>query len=67
MRNEALQEIRLRTGYSQKDFANLVGIPYYTYKSYELGNKQPRPTNVKKMIKTFKKLGIQCNYELFYP
>lgn len=32
-----LKEMRLKKGYTQKDFAEIVGIKYRTYQDYEQG------------------------------
>ena len=36
-----LRKARTEKGYTQKQFAELVGIPYSTYSNYENNNREP--------------------------
>lgn len=41
---ENLRHYREQAGYSSKDFANLLKIPYATYSGYEYKNREPKYT-----------------------
>lgn len=46
-----LKQIRLANRYTQEQFANLLGLNLYTYRSYELGNREIPPKVLKKILK----------------
>ncbi len=38
---ENLRKIRIINGYSQKEFATIIGVPSNTYNQWETGKRQP--------------------------
>lgn len=56
---ERLKEIRKTQGYSAKDFAKIVGIPYTTYSNYENDNRDMGIENLKMMSRA---LGVKIDY-----
>lgn len=50
-----LKQIRKEKGWTQKDFAEYVNIPYSTYSNYENGNREPSKIQLEKIVAT---LGI---------
>lgn len=46
---ENLKRIRLEKGYSQKEFADQLGVAKSTYCMYESGNREPNVQTIKKI------------------
>ena len=49
---ENLKRERKAAGYTQREFAQLLGIPVSTYSNYENGNRDPGPDTLKKIATT---------------
>ncbi|WP_347994182.1 helix-turn-helix transcriptional regulator [uncultured Eubacterium sp.] len=47
--NENLKEARLKSGYSQKEVAEKIGVAKSTYSLYESGNREPNVDTIKKI------------------
>lgn len=47
--NENLKEARLKSGLSQKDVAEKIGVAKSTYSLYESGNREPNVNTIKKI------------------
>lgn len=47
--NENLKEARLRSGISQKDLAENIGVAKSTYSLYESGKREPNVNTIKKI------------------
>lgn len=47
--NENLKEARLRSGISQKDLAENIGVAKSTYSLYESGKREPNVDTIKKI------------------
>ena len=47
--NENLKEARLKSGYSQKEVADKIGVAKSTYSLYESGNREPNVDTIKKI------------------
>ena len=47
--NENLKSARIKSGLSQKDFAESIGVAKYTYSLYESGNREPNVNTIKKI------------------
>ena len=43
MTKEQLKKLRIKLGYSQRQFAEELGLPVRTYQGYELGRNIPGP------------------------
>lgn len=48
---ENLKRIRIEKGYSQKEFAEKLGVAKSTYCMYESGNREPNVQTIKKISK----------------
>ena len=46
--NDNLKEARLRSGLSQKEVAENIGVAKSTYSLYESGNREPNVNTIKK-------------------
>lgn len=46
---DKIKKYRKEKGYSQKDFAKLVEIPYTTYSNYENNNREPSKKQIDKI------------------
>ena len=53
MENETIgrriKKLRKLTGYTAKEFAEKVGIPYSSYSNYENGNREPKLATLRKI------------------
>lgn len=49
--SEEIKNLRKKLRYSQDEFANLVGVSQTAVSQYELGQRQPSLSVVKKLIK----------------
>ena len=47
--NDNLKEARLRSGLSQKEVAENIGVAKSTYSLYESGNREPNVNTIKKI------------------
>ena len=47
--NENLKEARLKSGFSQKDVAENIGVAKSTYSLYESGSREPNVNTIKKI------------------
>ena len=47
--NENLKEARLKSGLSQKDVAEKIGVAKSTYSLYESGSREPNVNTIKKI------------------
>ena len=47
--NENLKEARLKSGFSQKDVAENIGVAKSTYSLYESGSREPNVNTIKKL------------------
>ncbi|MEZ3426434.1 MAG: helix-turn-helix domain-containing protein [Lachnospiraceae bacterium] len=47
---DKIKKYRREKGYSQKEFANLVEIPYTTYSNYENNNREPNKKQIDKIV-----------------
>ena len=47
--NENLKEARLKSGLSQKDLSENIGVAKSTYSLYESGNREPNVQTIKKI------------------
>ena len=52
-----LKEMRLKSGYSQKEFAELVGIKFRTYQDYEQGRRSIDNTDLATLLRICITLG----------
>ena len=52
--NEKLKEIRIEKKLSQKQIAEKLEIAISTYADWEQGRRQPKPEDIKKIIKILK-------------
>ena len=52
-----LKEMRLKKGYTQKDFAEIVGIKYRTYQDYEQGRRSIDNTDLATLLRICITLG----------
>ena len=48
-----LKKIRIRAGLTQKDMAEIIGVPMNTYKSWEYGTALPNFENREKVQEQF--------------
>ena len=65
---DKIKKYRKEKGYSQKEFASIVGIPYTTYSNYENNNREPNKTQIEKIvsaleIKIADLMGIPDNFD----
>ena len=44
-----IKKLRKEKGYTQKEFAKLVNIPYSTYSNYENNNREPSKAQIRKI------------------
>ena len=51
--NENLKEARLKSGLSQKDVAENIGVAKSTYSLYESGSREPNVNTIKKIADFF--------------
>lgn len=51
-----LRKIRIRAGYTQQAFADKIGVPAATYKSWEYGTALPSFTNRDKLCNQYPEL-----------
>ena len=56
-----LKELRLKKGYTQKDFAEIVGIKYRTYQDYEQGRILIDNTDLATLLRICITLGCPIN------
>lgn len=56
-----LKEMRLKKGYTQKDFAEIVGIKYRTYQDYEQGRILIDNTDIATLLRICITLGCPIN------
>ena len=56
-----LKEMRLKKGYTQKDFAEIVGIKYSTYQDYEQGRRSIDNTDLATLLRICITLGCPIN------
>lgn len=47
--SDSIKKARLKSGYSQKDVANAVGVAKSTYSLYESGKREPNVDTIKKI------------------
>lgn len=47
--NENLKEARLKSGFSQKDVAENIGVAKSTYSLYESGSREPNVNTIKRI------------------
>ena len=52
--NEKLKEMRKRAGYTQAEFAKMVGVARTTYAEYEQGKIQPPLDKIDRMCRLFR-------------
>lgn len=50
--NENLKEARIRSGLSQKEVSENIGVAKSTYSLYESGNREPNVNTIKKIADT---------------
>lgn len=44
-----IKKLRKLTGYTAKEFAEKIGIPYSSYSNYENGNREPKLATLRKI------------------
>lgn len=54
-----LKELRVKNGYSQKEFSELVGIKYRTYQDYEQGRLSIDNTDIATLLNIC--IILKCN------
>jgi len=59
---EFLKNIRYKLCLTQSQFGELVGMGKATISLYETGDRKPRMGNIKKIVDTLKKNGIEIEY-----
>lgn len=61
--NEQVKSCRKKSGKTQREIANILGISEHTYQSYELGTHEPNFGNLTKLAKYF---DVPIDYLLGY-
>ena len=56
-----LKEMRLKKGYTQKDFAEIVGINFRSYQNYEQGVRSIDNTDLATLLRICITLGCPIN------
>lgn len=58
--NDNLREARLKSGLSQKELSENIGVAKSTYSLYESGKREPNVDTIKKSLQSLTFLLIHC-------
>lgn len=62
---DAIKRARYKLGYSQTEFAKLLGVHKSVISLYEKGTRKPSFPKIREYVKKLKEHGIEMQYEDF--